>query len=247
MKVFAISDLHLSTAVKKPMNIFGDGWDNHFEKISADWESKVSDKDIVLLGGDMSWGMNIDEATPDYELVAKLKGKKIVVKGNHDYYWNSLSKMKASFPQFDFLQNNAFRYSDESNVDGDTTITENSCGVVVAGTRGWNIPSKDTADADKKIYARELMRLDLSLKSAKKLQKDGDKLIAMLHYPPFDADYGDTEMTQVLESYGVDYVLYGHLHGKNVRVTPMLTKNNVKYILTSCDLINNKLVNVCEV
>ena len=107
MKVFAISDLHLSTAVEKPMDIFGDGWQNHFAKISEDWQSKVTDDDLVLLGGDMSWGLTTEQASPDYALVQQLKGKKYVVKGNHDYYWNSLSKMRAIFPDFNFVQNNA--------------------------------------------------------------------------------------------------------------------------------------------
>ena len=107
MKVFAISDLHLSNAVEKPMDIFGDGWQNHFAKISEDWTSKVADGDLVLLGGDMSWGLTIDEAKPDYDEIAKLKGQKYVVKGNHDYYWSSLGKMRSNFPDFNFIQHNA--------------------------------------------------------------------------------------------------------------------------------------------
>lgn len=103
MKVFAISDLHLSNAVEKPMDIFGDGWQNHFAKISEDWTSKVADGDLVLLGGDMSWGLTIDEAKPDYDEIAKLKGQKYVVKGNHDYYWSSLGKMRTYFPSFNFV------------------------------------------------------------------------------------------------------------------------------------------------
>ena len=100
MKVFAISDLHLSNAVEKPMDIFGDGWQNHFAKISEDWTSKVADGDLVLLGGDMSWGLTLEEAEPDYEQIAALKGQKYVVKGNHDYYWSSLGKMRSNFPDF---------------------------------------------------------------------------------------------------------------------------------------------------
>lgn len=236
MKVFAISDLHLSTAVEKPMDIFGDGWQNHFAKISEDWQSKVTDDDLVLLGGDMSWGLTTEQASPDYALVQRLKGKKYVVKGNHDYYWNSLSKMRAIFPDFNFVQNNAYRVESESGK-----------GVVIAGSRGWNVPCKDSAEEDVKIYNRELIRLDLSLSSAKALRKDGDVLIALLHYPPFDANYQDTEVTDVIEKYNVDYVLYGHLHGKNARVTPRLKKNGAEYVLTSCDLVDNKLIEVCEI
>lgn len=289
MRVFAISDLHLSTTVEKPMDIFGDGWQNHFQKICDDWKEKVADEDVVLLGGDMSWGMTLEEAIPDYALIDRLKGQKYVVKGNHDYYWNSLSRMSASLPGFKFIQNNAYRIENTARLfngnvttqNSDTTPTDsnvspqntakNSDGFaptidgatkkvvdnftqldtpktsfVIAGTRGWNIPTKDS-DADTvKIYKRELQRLKLSLDCAKSLAKDGDRIIAMLHFPPFEADYMDTEVTKMLEEYNVYKVLYGHLHGKNVRVTPRLMKNGIEYILTSCDLIDNKLVEVCS-
>lgn len=238
MKVFAISDLHLSSAVEKPMNIFGASWDNHFEKICEDWNEKVSDSDLVLLGGDMSWGMTIEEAAPDYGLVSALKGKKIVLKGNHDLYWNSLGKMRGAFPNFYFLQNNAYRIASPCSEEK---------GVVVAGSRGWNIPCKDAAEADIKIYNRELIRLELSLQQAQKLKKDGDILIALLHYPPFEAYYADTQVTALLEKYGVNFALYGHLHGKNVRVNPRVIKNGITYFLTSCDLIDCRLVEVCEI
>ena len=237
MKVFAISDLHLSTSVEKPMDIFGDGWQNHFEHISADWKQKVSADDIVLLGGDMSWGITIDEARADYELVSALPGKKAVVKGNHDLYWNSLSKMRAAFPEYDFLQNNAYRYYHVGD----------SKGVVVAGTRGWNLPSgKDFTEQDKKIYERELIRIDLSLSYAQNKRQDGDLLVVMMHYPPFDATYDESEFTKIFEKYGVNVVLYGHLHGKNARVKPHVSKNGVDYLLTSCDLVDNKLIEVCD-
>ncbi|MBO4381168.1 MAG: metallophosphoesterase [Clostridia bacterium] len=236
MKVFAISDLHLSTSVEKPMDIFGDGWQNHFEHISADWNEKVSADDLVLLGGDISWGITIDEAKPDFALVEALPGKKVVVKGNHDYYWNSLSKMRTAFPQFDFLQNNAYRYQ----ADGD------SKGIVVAGTRGWNLPGKDFTQEDEKIYQRELIRIELSLAEAQTIRKDGDLLVVMMHFPPFDANYQDSEFTKIFEKYGVDVVLFGHLHGKNVRVNKNLKKNGIAYHLTSCDLVDNKLIEICD-
>lgn len=252
MKIFAISDLHLSTAVEKPMDIFGDGWQNHFDKIRENWEENVSAEDIVLLGGDMSWGSTMDEASPDYALVDKLKGQKFVVKGNHDFYWNSLSKMRARFENFTFIQNNAFRVenrpTDETEpCDNCSKSKQKHAGIVIAGTRGWTIPSKDSDENTKRIYSRELVRLKLSLEQAKSIKQDGDLLIALLHYPPFEADYADTDFTKILEEYGVDFALYGHLHGKNVRITPRLKKNGVEYVLTSCDLINNKLVKVCEI
>ncbi len=261
MKIFAISDLHLSTAVEKPMDIFGDGWANHFQKICEDWQQKVTDDDLVLLGGDMSWGLTIEEATPDYNLVSVLPGEKYVVKGNHDYYWNSLGKMRANFKDFHFVQNNAYRISKNAphdaklfteqeskrNKNTQPPIIDEDRAVVIAGTRGWNIPSKDTTEEDEKIFNRELTRLNLSLSSAKSLLKEGDTLIVILHYPPFDATYQNTPLTDLLEEYNVNYVLYGHLHGKNVRVTPRLQKNGIEYILTSCDLVDNKLIEVCAI
>ncbi len=255
MKVFAISDLHLSTAVEKPMDIFGSGWENHFARICEDWRDKVSEEDLVLLGGDMSWGMTIGEAAPDFALVSSLPGKKIVGKGNHDYYWSSLGKMQQNFKDFLFVQNNAYcvlpdgtayAYASAARKRGEISSDERK-GVIVCGSRGWNIPADDSSPQDIKIYEHELARLELSLKSAIALRRDSDKTIALLHYPPFDADYASTAVTELLEKYGVEQVLYGHLHGKSARVTPRLSKNGIEYILTSCDLIENKLQFVCEI
>ncbi len=254
MKIFAISDLHLSSAVEKPMGIFGMEWENHFEKICEDWQSKVSEDDLVLLGGDISWGMTIAEAAPDYAAIAKLPGKKIVGKGNHDYYWSSLGKMRENFKDFNFLQNNALRVTADGVKEfavaarKKNEIDDIKCGgAVIAGSRGWNIPSSSSEDQDIKIYRRELDRLKLSLTSAQTLRGEGEPLIALLHYPPFEADYASTEVTDILEKFDVQYVVYGHLHGKSARVTPCLEKNGIKYFLTSCDLVSNKLTLICEI
>lgn len=258
MKVYAISDLHLSTSVEKPMDVFGDGWEDHFRKISEDWLSKVEEGDLVLLGGDMSWGMTVDEAKADFELVGKLPGIKIVGKGNHDYYWNSLNKMRENMPGFRFLQNNCFLVSNEGEVlerfcaqdkrARTQKSREDECRrVVVAGSRGWNLPSSDSSDADLKIFKNELNRLDLSLSAAKASMREGDVLVALLHYPPFDADYRESAVTSLLEKYGVRFALYGHLHGKGVRATKKVSKRGIDYFLTSCDLVSNKLVFVTEI
>ena len=228
MKVFAISDLHLSSAVNKPMNIFGPGWDNYFEKITADWNEKVSANDIVLIGGDISWGISIEEAAPDFALLSALPGKKVVLRGNHDYYWSSLSKLRTAFPDFLFLQNNCIRLGN----------------VLIVGSRGWNIPSTESTDEDIKIYNRELLRLKMSLDAMKSQRCDDDIVIALLHFPPFDVLFNNSEVTELLEEYKVNKVLYGHLHGKNTRVNPLVEKNGISYYLTSCDLIGNKLVDV---
>ena len=228
MKVFAISDLHLSHAVEKPMDIFGDGWTDHFDKVSADWRAKVGEEDLVLLGGDLSWGMRLEEAAPDYAAIAALPGKKAGVKGNHDLYWSAISRMRAAFPEFEFVQNNCLRFGS----------------YLVAGTRGWTMPCDAADERDLKVYARELIRLELSLACAERMRTEGDTLIAMLHYPPFDAKRNDSEVTALLEKHGVNAVTYGHLHGKNVRVMPEVNKNGIRYLLTSCDLVKNTLVEV---
>lgn len=230
MKVFAISDLHLSTVVEKPMNVFGDDWNDYFEKITADWQEKVTENDVILLGGDLSWGISIDEAKPDYDLISALNGKKVVVRGNHDYYWDTLSKIQKAFPDFFFLQNNCIRIGN----------------LLVVGSRGWTVPTDDTTQEDKKIYDRELIRLELSLTTMQRVRKPDDYVVALLHYPPFDAKYNDTAVTALLEKYEVNAVTYGHLHGKNVRVTPKVVKNDIPYYLTSCDLIGNHLVFIAD-
>lgn len=228
MKVFAISDLHLSFAVEKPMDIFGNGWQNHFERVSEDWRARVGEEDLVLLGGDISWGMNTEQAAPDYAAIAALPGKKAVVKGNHDLYWGSLSKMQTAFPEFAFLQNNCLRFEN----------------VLVVGSRGWTIPTEESDAHDVAIYRRELIRLELSLSHAERVRTPDDKVVAMLHYPPFDAKYADSEVTELLTKHRVDAVTYGHLHGKNSRVTPVLEKQGIKYYITSCDLVANTLVRI---
>ena len=210
------------------MDIFGDGWIDHFDKVSADWRARVGEDDIVLLGGDISWGMYIEDAAPDYAAIAALPGKKIVGKGNHDLYWTAISKMRAAFPEFCFVQNDCVRCG----------------GYLVAGTRGWTMPCDAADEHDAKVYARELIRLELSLTAAERMRTEGDKVIAMLHYPPFDAKYNDSEVTALIEKYRVDAVTYGHLHGKSVRATPKVEKHGIPYYLTSCDLVNNTLVEI---
>ncbi len=228
MKVFAISDLHLSSAVDKPMDVFGSQWDNYFEKITADWKERVSQDDVVLIGGDISWGISIEEAAPDFAMLSALPGRKVVLRGNHDYYWNSLGKMRSAFPDFLFLQNNCIRIGN----------------ILVVGSRGWTIPTVDSSAEDIKIYNRELLRLKMSLDAMKEQRCDDDFVIALLHYPPFDVLFNDSEVTSLLEEYKVEKVLYGHLHGKNARVNPVVNKNGIDYLLTSCDLIGNKLIEI---
>ena len=230
MKIFAISDLHISTNTNKPMDVFGGNWVGYLEKIYADWESKVSDDDLVLIAGDISWAMSIDDAVKDISTFAALKGKKIIIKGNHDYWWSGIGKVRDSLPESVYaLQNDSVKIGD----------------VVICGSRGWTVPgAPDFTEQDMKLYKRETERLRLSLSSAKKLAENGEKIIAMIHYPPFNVRRESSAYTDIFEEFGVDSVIYGHLHGKDVRADKFLIKNGIKYYLTSSDLVDNKLTEI---
>ena len=230
MKIFAISDLHISTSTNKPMDIFGGNWVGYMDKICADWKEKVGDNDIVLIGGDISWAMNIEEAEKDIESLSKLKGKKVLIKGNHDYWWSGIGKVRDMLPEnFFALQNDSIKFNN----------------VVICGSRCWSVPgAPDFNEQDRKIYNRETERLKLSLKNAKQKMEKGDKLIALVHFPPFNVLREDSDFTKIFEEYGVDSVIYGHLHGKNVRADKLVVKNGIKYYLTSCDLVENKLTEI---
>ena len=228
MKVFAISDLHLSISTPKPMDIFGGVWETYLEDIEKDWNDKVSDEDIVLLAGDFSWAMYLDDAVHDINYINKLKGTKVLIRGNHDYWWQSVSNVRASLPQNAYaLQNDSIRLGN----------------YVICGTRGWTAKegTKGYSEEDIKIYKREVIRLELALQNALSKREEGDKLICMLHYPPYNSKQEPNEMVELLEKYKVDACVYGHLHGNKVRATLEFDKNGVKYLLTSCDQLQNKL------
>lgn len=231
MKIFAISDLHLCLSGAKPMDIFGATWANYLDKIKEDWNSRVSDEDVVLMSGDMSWALKLDEAYDDLQYLNSLNGTKVIVRGNHDYWWKSLSQIKNKLPSnIHPIQNNALKFG----------------GYIIAGTRGWMVPEKNKEQTieDKKIFDRELIRLELSLKSAEALKTDGDKIICMIHFPPFNSSFEESEFTKLMEKYNVDAVVYGHLHGNSSRTINRIKINNIDYFLTSCDKLNNKLVQI---
>lgn len=230
MKVFAISDLHLSVNNPKPMDIFGGEWEGYVEKIFEDWKKKVSNDDIVLLPGDFSWAMKLEDTQKDFELLESLPGKKIIIKGNHDYWWKSISAVRNFIPKdFYAIQNDAIKFGN----------------IVICGTRGWTVAERDQelSVEDKKIFDREVIRLDLTLASAQKLMQEGDLLICMMHYPPFNFFHDDSEMTKLISKYKVDKVVYGHLHSIKNPVM-IVDKDNIPYFLTSCDLIKNVLVQI---
>lgn len=233
MKIFAISDLHLSVNNEKPMDIFGPVWEGYLDKIFAQWQEKVSDEDLVLMAGDLSWAMKLEEVKPDIALFEGLKGKKVIIRGNHDYWWKSISSLRAILPQnFYAIQNDALRFD----------------GVVLCGTRGWKGVEKNQvlSAEDQKIFDREVLRLEMTLQQAQKLRKEGDKLICMMHFPPLGFTKEDTKFSQLLEQYSVDIVVYGHLHGYKMPETHF-QRNGIEYFLTSCDEVGNNIVDICEV
>lgn len=230
MKIFAISDLHISTNTNKPMDVFGGNWVGYLDKIREDWQNKVGEEDIVLIGGDISWAMDVENAMLDIKSFADLKGKKVLIKGNHDYWWQGIGKVRDALPiGFYALQNDCIRFEN----------------IIICGSRCWSVPgSSDFKEQDMKIYLRETERLKLSFNSVKKERKEGDKLIALVHYPPFNVRRENSNFTEIFKENGVNAVVYGHLHGKNVRADKLVVKDNVKYYLTACDQVDNKLIEI---
>ena len=217
MKIFAISDLHLSLGSEKPMDIFGSNWDRHWEKIEQDWQSRVGAEDLVLLPGDHSWGLKLEEALPDLQFIGGLPGRKILLKGNHDLWWQSRRKVEAVLPEgMTILQNDAAGFD----------------GYSICGSRGWLNPGDEQfSSADEKIYNRELIRLEMSLKQA----PYPDRIIAMVHYPPVNRRGEGSGFSDLLEQYGVRSCLYGHIHGQGLAQAFEGTLRGVRYQLVSAD------------
>lgn len=231
MKVFAISDLHLSGNNPKPMDIFGGAWANYMQEIEADWREKVSDDDVVLIAGDISWAMHLQDAASDLQRIGGFAGHKVLIRGNHDYWWKSIGAVRASLCRGTYaVQNDCVRIGD----------------LLVCGSRGWTTPENASAvkDEDKKIYEREIGRMTLSLAAMQKQRKDGDFVVAMIHFPPFNAKSEPSPFTRLFEQYRVDAVVYGHLHGNGGRMCLQREIGSVAYYLTSCDLVKNKLVRI---
>ncbi len=230
MSIWALSDPHLSFASDKPMDVFGSHWMNHPEMIRENWIAVVKEDDTVLMPGDISWGMNFREVLPDLAFIHALPGKKLLGRGNHDYWWNSLSKLDAlcaeeGLHSISFMRNNAFLVED----------------VVVANTRGWLLPEdRDFTQQDLKIYRRELIRLRLSLEAAAKLRDKDQALLATTHYPPLGPRGKPTEVTDLFEEYGVTACIYGHVHGKSPHFSFNGMLNGISYKNTACDFLDFK-------
>lgn len=223
--IWAISDLHFDPMGDKPMSVFGDNWLNHEEKIISNWFSNVKEDDLVLIPGDISWGLKLEEAESDLRILDSLPGTKALIKGNHDYWWSSMNKMQAlNLKTIKFIYNDHLVYDD----------------YVIYGTRGWD--SKDSLsfdNADLKIYNRELNRLKLSFESYPHNDK---KKIAMIHYPPYNQDKSPNDFLYMMEEKGISICIYGHLHAQglgNVLESDDLLGLKLKCV--SSDYLNFKL------
>jgi len=220
MAVHAIGDLHLSHDREKPMDIFGPDWENHTEKIRTNWDKTVGDEDLVIVTGDISWAMHLRDAVPDLQWLAALKGTKLLIRGNHDYWWSSISKVRAHLPSSVFaLQNDHFSWNS----------------LAVCGTRGWLCPGEDgfDNDHDQKIYNREVQRLRLSLESAHR--RGFTAIVAALHFPPFNRQAQPSAFTELLEQYAVKCCLFGHIHDEGRAQIFQGEWNGVDYRFVAAD------------
>jgi predicted phosphohydrolase len=230
MSLYAISDLHLALGIDKPMDVFGGRWENYMEKLKSNWESTIGENDHVIIPGDISWATYLDNVFQDFDFIEKLPGKKIISKGNHDYWWTTTSKlnkylMDKQFKTIAFLHNNAFFIED----------------VLICGTRGWKCPGdEDFKKDDEKIYKREVDRLELSIKAA--MQLGNYPKLVFLHYPPVTLKAPSSGFIDVMKKYDIKNCFYGHLHGEGIKGAVEGNIEGVDIKLISADYLNFKPV-----
>lgn len=220
------------------MDLFGPAWKEHYKKIEEGWRALVAPEDLVLVAGDISWAMKLIEAASDLKWLHSLPGVKAIIRGNHDYWWSSLAKMKSVMPpSIHIVQNNAVTFN----------------GLSIGGARLWDTPEFtfegyihhvekydemkkpveiSTVEADEKIFLRELQRLETSLKA---MDPSAERRVVMTHYPPIGSDLKSSRASELLEKYRVDTCVFGHLHNVLPDALPFGTRNGVRYVLSSCD------------
>lgn len=214
MRVLAIADPHLSSRVAKPMDVFGPAWHGHPEAFFAGWRETVRDDDLVLVPGDVSWAMRLEDALPDLAAIAALPGRSVLLRGNHDYWWPSLRKLRAALPDgMHAIQHDALRFGD----------------VIVAGTRGWVVPGSPGAGPDdERIYQREVARLRLSLDAAQRLGPG--RLVVMLHFPPTNPRGEPSELLDVVRAAAPHALVFGHVHGDTPVHVPTIPGTVVRFV-----------------
>lgn len=232
MAIYAIADLHLSFSKDKPMDIFGDNWENHAEKIKENWIKQVKDEDYVILPGDFSWAMYLNDTKLDFQYLNNLPGTKILLKGNHDYWWTTLTKMNEFIKENDFKKI-YFLYNNSYMIDNK----------IIAGTRGWNI--LDTEN-DSKMIKRENARLELSIQDGIKKYGADKEIIVFMHYPPINKSElmgGEkTEFVKTFQKYNIHRCFYGHLHGLSHKDAIEGLVNGIEYKLISADYLKFNLI-----
>ena len=234
MSIFVIGDLHLSFNNHKPMDIFGENWINYEEKIRSNWIENVKEKDLVILPGDFSWETYLENTKLDFEYLNNLPGKKLLLKGNHDYWWSTLSRMNQflkenNFTNIDFLYNNSYEFENK----------------ILCGTRGWSIADEEM---DKKLINRELIRLELSIKDGIEKFGDDKEIIVFMHYPPITKariiSEQETDFVQLMKKYKVKRCYYGHLHGASISDAIEGDVEGIEFKLVSVDGLDFKLLKI---
>ncbi|MBQ0038499.1 MAG: metallophosphoesterase [Clostridiales bacterium] len=229
MALYAMGDLHLSLSSNKPMDVFGSGWRDYVRRIEAAF-SQLNDDDVTVLCGDLSWGMSLEESLEDFRFIDALPGKKILLKGNHDYWWNTASKMQKFFQEhelhtMEILHNNCLSYGDKA----------------ICGTRGWFYELDNAGTHNEKMLLREAGRLETSLKLAGEREK-----LCFLHYPPLYQGYQCPEILQLLQKYGVRACYYGHLHGASHRRAIEGERYGTQFSLVAADYLEFIPKKICD-
>lgn len=234
MSIFVIGDLHLSFNNPKPMDIFGDNWSGHEEKIRSNWIENVNEDDLVIIPGDFSWETYLNDTKLDFEFLNSLPGKKLLLKGNHDYWWTTVTSMKTflkenNFTNIDFLYNNSYEFEDK----------------IICGTRGWSIIDEE---ADKKLINRELIRLEISLKDGIDKYGNDKEIIVFMHYPPITKakiiSEQEAEFVELMKKYNVKRCFYGHLHGASIADAIEGEVEGIEFKLVSADGLDFKLLKI---
>ena len=234
MAIFTIGDLHLSFNDDKPMSVFGENWEGYEDKIKKDWIEKVKENDLVVIPGDFSWSMYLENTYLDFSYINKLPGKKLLLKGNHDYWWSTLKKMRdyleeKEFQNIDFIYNNAYEYENK----------------IIVGTRGW---SQSEEKEDKKILDREKIRLELSITDGIETYGDEKEVIAFMHYPPIIkhniTENEPTDFIRLMQKYNIKRCYYGHLHSTSIKEAVEGEYFGINFKLVSADGIEFKLVKI---
>ena len=234
MALYTIGDPHLSLGVQKPMDIFGGVWRDYQTKLERCLRETLRDGDLLVVAGDFSWGMSLQQALPDFRFLDAFPGRKVLLKGNHDYWWETVAKMQRFFQEnaintLQFLHNNCIFYK----------------GVALCGTRGWFYDPNDPSAGDDKVFRREVIRLEASLAAARG-EQPGCEIFCFLHYPPVFSGTEVPEITGLLQSYGVSRCYYGHLHGESCRGAFNGRRGGVQYRLVSADALNFRPLNILE-